>query len=84
MCVYTFDLCMYTFGKEPLRTRAQPLRTRSPLDLLRRQKRPTIEAKEIYYRSKRDLLPLPLSPLDLLRTLPLSHAFYYRGKRDLL
>jgi hypothetical protein len=42
------------------------------------QKRPTIEAKETYYRGKRDLLQRQKRPtIDAKET-------YYRGKRDLL
>ncbi len=40
-------------------------------DLQERQKRPTIEAKETYYRGKRDQLQR-------------QKETYYRGKRDLL
>ena len=45
---------------------------------LERQKRPTTEAKETYYRYKRDLLQRQKRPTtDTKET-------YYRGKRDLL
>jgi hypothetical protein len=44
----------------------------------KRQKRPTIEAKETYYGGKRDLLWMQNRP-----TIE-SKETYYRGKRDLL
>jgi len=47
-------------------------------DLLERQKRPTIEAKETYYRGKRDLLWRQKRP-----TIETKET-YYRDKRDLL
>jgi len=46
--------------------------------MLKRQKRPTIEAKETYYRGKRDLLQRQKRPTTEAK------ETYYRGKRDLL
>jgi hypothetical protein len=51
---------------------------RRVLCCLQRQKRPTTEAKETYYRGKRDLLQRQKRP-----TIEAKET-YYRGKRDLL
>ena len=76
-----FDVYLYT-ERERVR---ESEREGDKRDLLYRQKRPaiqkkrpTIEAKETYYRGKRDLLQRQKRP-----TIEAKET-YYRGKRDLL
>ena len=57
----------------PDRTRSTSLESRQS-----RQKRPTTEEKETYYRGKRDLLQRQKRPTTEAK------ETYYRGKRDLL
>jgi hypothetical protein len=52
----------------------RPTKSASRVGVLKREKRPTIEAKETYYRGKRDLLPHPRPTKSASRVAVLNPA----------